>query len=1337
MLDFLMVSHRETKGKTIEVYPKFKVTNSSDLMIRGGDFYAIWDKDKNLWSTDEADAVDLIDAEIAKKANELKADGASVSALYLWDAESGVIDKWHKYCQKQMWDNYHQLDEKLIFANDEVKREDYASKRLPYALVKGEHPAWDKLVGTLYSADEKAKLEWAIGAIVSGESKDIQKFVVLYGSAGTGKSTILNIIAKLFEGYCATFDAKALGSTTNVFALEAFRSNPLVAYQHDGDLSKIEDNTRINSLVSHETMIVNEKYKSSYANRFNAFLFMGTNKPVKITDAKSGLLRRLIDVVPSGEKLPFDVYQQLVNQTDFELGAIAWHCREFYLANRHLYDNYRPIAMMGATNDFYLFVYDKYYLFKEQDQISLNDAWNLYRAYCDEAKVPYPYPLRAFREELKNYFRDFKDRGYGQDGARIRSIYVGFRADKFENQDKAAAANAEKAESWLKFEPIASIFDDACKDCPAQYANEAGTPQKKWDDNDLILSDIITSKLHYVKVPMEHIVIDFDIPDENGEKSLEKNMEAAAKFPTTYAELSKSGKGVHLHYIYDGNPEELSPIFDEHIEIKVFKGGSALRRKLSMCNRLSIAHINSGLPKKEAKKTLDEAVIQDEKHLRKRIEKNLRKECIPYTKPSIDLIKKDLDAAYNANLKYDVSDMINIINSFAMTSSHNAEYCVKQVGKMKFKGKQAEIADIPFKDDAPIIFFDVEVFPNLFIICWKKQGSKNEVVAMINPSPAEVLALTHYRLIGFNNRRYDNHILYARIQNYSNEALYEVSQGIIAGNQGCVFGAAYNLSYTDIYDFSSKKQSLKKFEIELGIHHQELGLPWDQPVPKELWEKVADYCKNDVIATEAVFNARSDDWFGREMLVDMANILCKTKVSTVNDTTNTLTARIVFGGNISPQAVFNYRDLSKPLRWDESMRTRYRKRLWPIFDNYGQPTYERFDPDNPIDIPEGYSIAPFFPEYSFDPTRKEKSIYLGQEVGEGGRVFAQPGMYGNVYLDDIASMHPSSIEAEDIFGAEYTQRFADLKQIRIDIKHGDIEAAKSRLGGALAALFEKENFNPKKLSKALKIPINAVYGQTAAHFVNAFRDPRNVDNIVAKRGALFMMNLEREVKKRGYTVAHIKTDSIKIPDADEKIMEFVDKYGLEYGYTFEHEATYDKMCLVNNAVYIAKYKWAEDKDIAPGTWTATGTQFKIPYVFKTLFSHEPLTFDDYCVTQESKVGALYLDYGNDEKHDYHFVGKVGQFTPVKNGGTLVVQRTDKKTGAIKYDAAPGTTGYKWLESEVLRKGIDMNKKDEIIDISYFKAMDEAAVADIEKYGEFDWFASDVPYTKENNGILPF
>ena len=895
MLDFLMISRRSTK-KGVEIYPKFIIKNSTDLMIRGGDFYAIWIDEKGLWSTDEQDAIRLIDKELENYYNEHAQylDG-TVSVKYMWDAESGTIDSWHKYCQKQMRDSYHTLDESLIFSNTKTTKEDYASKRLNYPLEPGDYSSWDKLISTLYIPEERHKIEWSIGAIVTGDAKYIQKFMVFYGSAGTGKSTILNVIQQLFEGYYSVFDARALGSSSNSFALEAFKSNPLVAIQHDGDLSRIEDNTRLNSLVSHELMTVNEKFKAAYTNRFNCFLYMGTNKPVKITDAKSGLIRRLIDVSPSGNKLNRHEYKQVMDRIKFELGAIATHCAEVYNENPGFYDDYIPISMMGASNDFYNFVLDSYPVFRDDDGVTLKCAWEMYKTYCDDAKVPYPFSRRIFREELRNYFHDYQERYTLADGTRVRSYYVGFRTDKFEDEEEEPKIEIIEKKDILEFTSEVSIFDKECADCPAQYATDQGTPKNKWDKVKTTLKDIDTKELHYVKVPENHIVIDFDIPDENGDKSLERNLEAAAKWPPTYGEYSKSGKGVHLHYIYSGDPKKLSSIYSDHIEVKVYTGKSSLRRKLSKCNNLPIATISSGLPLKGEDKVVNFDVVKTEKGIRTLIKRNLRKEIHPGTKPSIDFIHKILDDAYNSDLVYDVSDMKPAVLSFAASSTHQSEYCIKLVKKMQFKSKEVANPDIKVSEDK-IIFYDIEVFPNLFLVNWKFEGEDQKVVRMINPKPAQIEELLKFRLVGFNCRRYDNHIMYARMMGYTNEQLYKLSQRIITQGQG-FFGEAYNLSYTDVYDFAAKKQSLKKWEIELGIHHQELGLPWDQPVPEERWVEVAEYCDNDVIATEAVFNALQGDFTARKILAELAGM-------TVNDTTNTLTTRIIFGKEKHPNLVY-------------------------------------------------------------------------------------------------------------------------------------------------------------------------------------------------------------------------------------------------------------------------------------------------------------------------------------------------------------------------------------------------------------------------------------------------
>lgn len=893
MLDFLMISTRSTKRGVIEIYPKFIIKKSSDLMIRGGDFYAIWVEERGLWSTDEQDALSIIDKYLDQYAEENKGKfEGHVRIMHMWDAESGMIDTWHKYCQKQMRDSFHQLDDKLIFSNTKVSKKDYSSKRLPYPLEKGNVSAWDKLISTLYSPEERHKIEWSIGAIVTGDSKHIQKFMVFYGSAGTGKSTILNVIQKLFEGYYSVFDARALGSSSNSFALESFKTNPLVAIQHDGDLSRIEDNTRLNSLVSHELMTVNEKFKAAYSNRFNAFLYMGTNKPVKITDAKSGLIRRLIDVTPSGNKLTKREYDDVTKRIDFELGAIAKYCEDIYRKDPGAYDDYVPVSMLGASNDFYNFVLDSYFTFKEQEDVPLKSAWELYKTYCDEANVPYPFSKRIFKEELKNYFRDYKDR-YTKNDTRMRSVYIGFRADKFEDEEKEEIQTPKI--KLIEFNSTESIFDKDCGKYPAQYATSKGTPSKKWDNVTTTLDDINTKELHYVKVPENHIVIDFDIPDENGEKSLERNVEEASKWPPTYAEFSKSGKGVHLHYIYTGDPKKLSAIYADHIEVKVYSGKSSLRRKLTKCNNLPIATISSGLPLKGEDKVVNFEAIKTEKGIRTLIKKNLKKEIHPGTKPSIDFIYKILDDAYKSDLNYDVSDMKPAVLSFAASSTHQADYCIKLVNKMQFKSEEPSLP-VGSRPEDQIVFYDIEIFPNLFLVNWKYDGEDKPVVRMINPKPAEIEELIKYKLVGFNCRRYDNHMLYARLMGYNNQQLFNLSQKIITEGKG-FFGEAYNISYTDVYDFAAKKQSLKKWEIELGIHHQELGLPWDQPVPEELWTQVAEYCDNDVIATEAVFHKLKGDFTAREILADLAGM-------SVNDTTNSLTTRIIFGKERHPNLVY-------------------------------------------------------------------------------------------------------------------------------------------------------------------------------------------------------------------------------------------------------------------------------------------------------------------------------------------------------------------------------------------------------------------------------------------------
>jgi hypothetical protein len=445
------------------------------------------------------------------------------------------------------------------------------------------------------------------------------------------------------------------------------------------------------------------------------------------------------------------------------------------------------------------------------------------------------------------------------------------------------------------------------------------------------------------------------------------------------------------------------------------------------------------------------------------------------------------------------------------------------------------------------------------------------------------------------------------------------------------------------------KQSLKKFEIDLGIHHMELDLPLDQPVNEADWARVVEYCVNDVRATEAVLEDRWSDFVARQILAELSGL-------TINDTTQRHTAEIIFGKDKNPQQHFVYTDLSEE-----------------------------------------------FNGYTFDAGQ---SSYRGENPGEGGYVYSEPGIYRNVALLDVASMHPTTIEILNLFG-KYTTRFSDLKKARLAIKHRDFDLARTMLNGRLAPFLDNED-GADRLAYALKIVINIVYGLTSASFPNPFRDPRNKDNIVAKRGALYMIDLKNDLKDNNFNVVHIKTDSVKISDATSKAIKYVVKHGKGYGYEFEHEITYDKLCLVNDAVYIAC------KD---GQWTAVGAQFQHPYVFKTLFSKESLTFDDYCETKSVTQGTMYLDREEHEKDDtldYHamrHLGRTGRFVPVlAEGGTLFRVKDGK------YYAVAGTKGYRWIDAEIAKEMPNLE-----IDTSYFEKMANEAVKTIEAFGSFEEF----------------
>lgn len=1224
-MDFIRVGMKENKDGTREFFPALLALESQDLVIRGGQFQAIWDEDTNLYSRNMSHVPGIVDRAFWKMVQPDVREGDVVKKMKNFDNQ--LFTRFLALV-RNIGDMGPELDQRLVFADQQPTKKDAATFQMPYSLVDSPTPVWDKICDTLYGPEERLKFEWAIGSILTGAAaSQIQKFYVFFGPPGSGKSTIMNVIESLFEGHTAAFSAYDMGKADAQFSLEPFAQNPLVAIDQDGDLSRLEVNKNLNSIVSHDRVLINSKGKNLFKIVPRSTLFIGSNDPIKISNRKSGLFRRLVDIQPTGNLFDETEYHLLMEQVQYELGAIAQKCIYIFEDHGATYlSSYRSTDMMYRTNDIFNFVEDNRLILSQG--ITLKQAHKLFSDWCEQTDTRNIYKQFQFRDLLKDYFDEFHEEKM-VDGARHRSYFMGLKdLEKFSWK----GAVPKPTVGWLELDSESSLLDELLKDMPAQYEqdNPVYPLRYPWDECPTKLHELDTTKTHYVKVPTQHIVIDFDLRDENGKKNLARNIEAAQKWPPTYAEVSRGGGGLHLHYEFTGEVDRLADVDpDGQYEIKKLLGGGSLRRRVTRSNSIKPAVLSSGLPLKE-EKVLTPTQMKTEKQLRARVLKGLRKEVHPYTKPSLDFIEMVIKEAHEAGFEFDISDMFDDLFGFAMGSSNQRDICINKVMAMQLVSEK-EPTPGPDENEKPIADFDIEVYPNLVAIGWRLDGEDSNVVTMLNPKPHEVEELLDtVRLVGFNNRAYDNHILWALTLGWSTEEIYKLSKDIIGNQRGATFGQAWNLAYADLYDIIVEKRSLKWWEIKLGLPHMEMDLPWDEPVPEDRIQDVLDYLVNDVKSTYAVRKHRAGDFRAREILAELTGLA-------VCNTNRQHTEKLVFGENskeASPDLV--YTDLRE------------------MFPGY---TFDQFAPG------------------------KDKSEYKGYKVGEGGWVKSTPGMYERVGLLDVASMHPTSIVQMNMFG-KHTDKFKALMDRRLEAK---------RLG--------KTDPEQKALSDALKIVINSVYGLTAASFPNMFKDPRNIDNIVAKRGALFMVDLYEYAQQEGFEIIHVKTDSVKIPNITDEIVEKVVAFGKKYGYDFELEATYDKFCLVNDAVYVCR---EGDK------WAATGAQFQHPVVFKTLFSQEEVEPKDYVEVKQVAKGVMYLC--TEVTGARQFVGRFGAFIPVLGGRQLL--RVDGE----KESAVTGTKGHLWELDELV-----LNSEDFEIDYSYYQKLVDDGKATIEKFGDYATF----------------
>ena len=553
MLNFLKIKtifDRKTGLKIIE--PSFITMKNSDLMVSGKEFYAIWDESTGLWSKDIFRAKELINKDLYEYRNRKYPGDQLVLVKDLDDYDNLTWVKFTNFISRHP-DNYRLLDRNVLFADQSTTRESYASFKLNYSMANVETPCFDKLMNTCYSQVDQDKIMWFAGSIIDGASKRIQKFLVLYGDIGTGKGSVIDLLMKLFGmtdkdhlGYTATFDADSLGDSRQQFATSAFKNNPIVAFQPDGKLDRLDTNTVINKITAHEFVPVNEKQVRIKPMCLDTMLIMGTNNPVKITDAKSGLLRRIVDVSPIGRTLEYYEYQRVKKGMAFELGGIAYKClTRFRELGEDYYQDYRPVTMQLATDPTYNFLAERYDYFASRDGVTLGEVYPMYKLYMEDCGLT-PMNKMKFREELKTYYDHFNER-ISVDGVRQSSYFSGFRKRRFGFESGGAKIVQNEVDhlpdnkdddqpitfGWIELKPQKSMLDQHLSSCPAQYAKPDGTPLVPWDSVETTLKDIDTAEVHYVLPPVTHVEIDID-KKVNGKKDISECLKYAVDFPETY-----------------------------------------------------------------------------------------------------------------------------------------------------------------------------------------------------------------------------------------------------------------------------------------------------------------------------------------------------------------------------------------------------------------------------------------------------------------------------------------------------------------------------------------------------------------------------------------------------------------------------------------------------------------------------------------------------------------------------------------------------------------------------------------------------------------------------------
>lgn len=1211
-MDFYNIVIDKSK-KVTQIGPLFRTIAIQDIIIdnKAQEVVAYWDEKRMTWSEDIAKLLKGIDKEVFDEFHEFQKlhPEEPVTLNTIDNVASSAYRDWLKFLNNVRTPK-PEFNSEVLFSDHDIEREDYATYKLPYR--PDPDVSIDEFLegmSVFYDHENLDKLLWFIGATLTGDIHNIQKFAYLYGKAGSGKGTTIEIIKQIFQGpYTGQISLEKLTGKSE-FASSQVRDLP-VLYDPEVNLYRMTNDTPLLALTAHEPISVNRKFRDPVEVTFRGFLIAASNQPVKVRNIDAGINRRLVDIYQTGNKMTTDQYNKWMSIIPSQVPGIAHYAIQRYRAmGRSFFEGYVSQQMLAQTNYIHRFVRENYLLFT--DPMPLGKAYEMYQSYLANDNVDFKVTRHDFQNDFSRYYDHTESKHQTIKGIQSKFWFIGF--DHSSVQDLEPTEISEQPSIYPSisetFTSDFNYFNQPEVEFPAQYATSQGIPAKKWHEVTTTNHDIDQTKLHYIQAPSSILVIDIDNHHPNTDRPVMEVL-SELNLPETFAEPSRSGKGIHLYFQYNDSVPLKQISINDQIEVKPYNGLSSIRRQFTHSNGVvNLATINFATLKplfdklpKEKSPVIDEDLkryTDSEEQLRTWIKKALKREINPNTKPNVDFIQKVVQEAIDSDVTFNIKDLEPAITTFALSSTNQSEAALKIALDLTYQNPPVqptvfEMPTAPTKRvaDRDLMFYDVEVFRNVFMFSYYKQSTMNEPATLINPTQSELYDLVKGEaLVGFNNYRYDDFILYYALIGYTPMQLFNVSQMIISDKKSNELAfKAHDISYADLYEIAVTKQSLKKWEVELGLPYDEVDTDWNEPLPEDLWERVASYNRNDTRVLPELLKHLYGDYEAALVLAALSGL-------PLNRTINSHTTQIIFtlpdGTRVKPDANETvYTDLSQE-----------------------------------------------FPGYEFD--RYKGSSYMGLNPSNGGYVYSQPGVYKRAVELDLKSMHPTSAVQLNYFG-RFTPSYKALMDVKFHLSDGDLKAASKSIP-LLADILSDPSTNVDTIIKAVKRAINSAYGLTSASFDNPLKNPQNIDNIVAKRGALFMITLQRKLESEGVGVIHIKTDSIKLDNPTEEQINEVIEFASTYGYQFKIEDTYTPFVLIDKAQLIG-YSASHE------SWHAIGTKFINPYTYKTLFSHEDYVLSDYRRVIESRTGKLFLGGV--------FVGRIGAFIASENGDTLMIHRPD-------------------------------------------------------------------------------